>query len=220
MYCPVLFGNFRTSLSGKGKQYEKKRGRRSTKYRKIPKISPGAYIFQRPFLRGLFLEGLIFGGAYVWTEICVSKSIGLACSGKEIYHFFFVFLCIWVQAPRGRAYRRGDVMEGFLHCDFGGLIFWRGLYMEGLIFGILRYVHLTYDPYTISLENNWRSCLRFSFLAPDWLFSCNTITFQKYFWCSQFSWFDCKTPLVPETFFRLKEKLGITIPLCSKAARV
>ena len=29
-------------------------------YRKIPKISPGAYIFQKPFLRGLFLEGLIF----------------------------------------------------------------------------------------------------------------------------------------------------------------
>ena len=32
-------------------------------YRKIPKISLGAYIFQRRFLRGLFLEGLIFGGA-------------------------------------------------------------------------------------------------------------------------------------------------------------
>ena len=31
-------------------------------YRKIPKISPGAYIFQRLLLRGLFLEGLIFGG--------------------------------------------------------------------------------------------------------------------------------------------------------------
>ena len=36
-------------------------------YRKIPKISPGAYIFQGPFL-----------GAYLWREICVSKSIGLA----------------------------------------------------------------------------------------------------------------------------------------------
>ena len=48
-----------------------------TIYRKIPKISPGAYIFQRPFLRGLFLEGLIFGGAYLRREICVSKSIGL-----------------------------------------------------------------------------------------------------------------------------------------------
>ena len=50
---------------------------RST-YRKIPKISPGAYIFQRPFLRGLFLEGLIFGGAYLRREICVSNLIGLA----------------------------------------------------------------------------------------------------------------------------------------------
>ena len=48
------------------------------KYRKIPKISPGAYIFQRPFSRGLFLEGLILRGAYLMREICVSKSIGLA----------------------------------------------------------------------------------------------------------------------------------------------
>ena len=31
-------------------------------YRKIPKIGTGAYIFQRPFLRGLFLEGLTYGG--------------------------------------------------------------------------------------------------------------------------------------------------------------
>ena len=49
-----------------------------SRYRKIPKISAGAYIFRRPFLRGLFLEGLVFGGAYLWREICVSKSIGLA----------------------------------------------------------------------------------------------------------------------------------------------
>ena len=63
-------------------------------YRKIPKISPGAYIFQRPFLRALFLEGFIFGGAY---------RLGKPYSWKEIY-------------------------------------IWRGLYIEGLIFGILRYV--------------------------------------------------------------------------------
>ena len=42
-------------------------------YRKIPQISAGPYIFQKPFLRGLFLEGLIFGGAYVQREICISK---------------------------------------------------------------------------------------------------------------------------------------------------
>ena len=62
-------------------------------YRKIPKISTGTYIFQMPFLRGLFLKGLIFGGVYVRRKICVSKSTGLAlffldnnmgsCSGKE-----------------------------------------------------------------------------------------------------------------------------------------
>ena len=40
-------------------------------YRKIPKISPGAYIFQRPFLRGLLLKGLKFGGAYLRREIGV-----------------------------------------------------------------------------------------------------------------------------------------------------
>ena len=47
-------------------------------YRKIPKISPGAYIFHWPFLRGLFLEGLIFGGASLRRDICVYKSIRLA----------------------------------------------------------------------------------------------------------------------------------------------
>ena len=40
-------------------------------------------------------------------------------------------------------------------------------------------------------QTNKRSCLRFSFLMPDWLFSSKTIAFQKYFWCSRFSRFDC-----------------------------
>ena len=96
-------------------------------YRKIPKISFEAYIFQRPFLRGLFLEGRIFGGAYVRREICVSKSIGLACSGKEIYHFCFVLLCIRGKilstSPPGVYIRRGDLTEGFLRYGFGWLIF-------------------------------------------------------------------------------------------------
>ena len=38
----------------------------TSRYRKILKISPGTYIFQRPFLRGLFLEGLIFGGKFAF----------------------------------------------------------------------------------------------------------------------------------------------------------
>ena len=51
---------------------------RPMNYRKIPKISAGAYIFQKPFLKGLFLEGLVFGGAYLQREICVSNSIAPA----------------------------------------------------------------------------------------------------------------------------------------------
>ena len=75
------------------------------------------------------MEGLIFGGAYVRREIYVSKSIGLACSGKEIYHFCFVLLCIilegkfQVQAPQGAYIRRGDLTGVFFRYDFGGLKF-------------------------------------------------------------------------------------------------
>ena len=116
-------------------------------YRKIPKISPGAYIFQRPFLRGLFLEGIISRGAYVWREVCISKSIGLAYSWKEnSYRFCFVLLIVLraifqVEAPGGGGgggeglafIWRGDFTEGFLCYKFGGLIFggaykWRGLF--------------------------------------------------------------------------------------------
>ena len=40
-----------------------------------------------------------------------------------------------VQAPRGAYIRRGDLTEGFLRYDFGGLIFggaytWRGLFSQ------------------------------------------------------------------------------------------
>ena len=73
------------------------------------------------------MEGLIFGGAYVRREICVSKSIGLACSGKKIYHFALFYFGFegkfQVQAPWGAYIRRGDLTEGFLRYDFGGLIF-------------------------------------------------------------------------------------------------
>ena len=109
---------------------------RLAKYHKIPKISPGAYTFQRLFLRGLFLEGLIFGGAYVRRKTSVSKSIGLACSGKEIY--YFCFCCtLYLRAnsitspPRG-LYSEGRFNGGFFELQFWGAYIWSGLYMEGL----------------------------------------------------------------------------------------
>ena len=74
------------------------------------------------------MEGPIFGGAYVRREICVIKSVGLACSGKEIYHFCFVLLCIRGQIPStsppgGLIFEGAILTEDFLRYDFGGLIF-------------------------------------------------------------------------------------------------
>ena len=71
------FTDFHT-IGLKKKQVEGPMFKGSVNTVKLQKIiSPGAYIFQRPFLRGLFLEGLIFGGAYIRREICTSKSTRL-----------------------------------------------------------------------------------------------------------------------------------------------
>ena len=92
------------------------------------------YIFQRPFLRGLFLEGPVLGKAYVRREICVIKSVGLACSGNEIYHFCFVLLC-----TRGQILStgppRGLYSEGWFNGGFFALRFLGAYILEGLIHG-------------------------------------------------------------------------------------
>ena len=54
------------------------------KYRKIPKISPGAYIFQRPFLRGLSTEGnLRF--KIDWASLIVGSKFTVSA----LYYFVF-----------------------------------------------------------------------------------------------------------------------------------
>ena len=47
-------------------------------------------------------------------------------------------------SPQGAYIWRGDLTEGFLRYRIGGVYIWRGLYMEALIFGILRYSILDY----------------------------------------------------------------------------
>ena len=78
------------------------------------------------------MEGPISGGAYVRREICVIKSVGLDCSGKEIYHFCFALLCIRGQisstSPLGGLYSEGRFNGGFFCVTILG-----GLYLEGLI---------------------------------------------------------------------------------------
>ena len=68
------------------------------KYRKIPKISPGAYIFQRPFLRGLFLERPMY-----WWKFAFQNQLGFLVVGRKFTIFALIyFVCegkFQVQAP-------------------------------------------------------------------------------------------------------------------------
>ena len=73
-----------------------------------------------------------------WASLIVGRKFTLFAL------FYFVFEGNFqVQAPGGAYIWRGDLTEVFLRYKLGGFIFGGrgggGLYMEGLIFGILRY---------------------------------------------------------------------------------
>ena len=64
--------------------------------------------------------------------------------------FYFVFKDNFPStSPRGAYTWRGDLTEGFFALRVWGACIWGGLYMEGLIFGILRY------PNEISSHETW-----------------------------------------------------------------
>ena len=91
--------------------------------REILKISPGAYIFQRPFLRGIFLEG-----PHIRRGLCTEGNLCFqidwaSFSSKEIYHCCFVLLCIWGQIPSTSTPPPPDLR-------FWGAYTWRGLFLE------------------------------------------------------------------------------------------
>ena len=89
------------------------------------------------------MEGLVFGGAYLGREICVSKSIGLALLLEGNIPFLLCF-SLYLRAiskcnPLGGLYLEGRFNGGFFALRVWGAYIWRGVYMEGLIFRILRY---------------------------------------------------------------------------------
>ena len=104
-------------------------------------------------MRGLFLEGLIFGRAYLRREICVSKSIGLALKLELNLPFLLCFTLylraiFQVQAPGGL------YLEGRFNGGFFALPVWGGLYLEGLIHGGAHSWNFTvFQPF--SPQNVW-----------------------------------------------------------------
>ena len=90
------------------------------------------------------MEWLIFGGAYLWREICVSKSIGLDLK-LEVNLPFLLCFTLYLRAiskykTPGSLYLEGRFKGGFFALRVSGAYIWRGLYMEGFIFRILRYL--------------------------------------------------------------------------------
>ena len=72
-------------------------------------------------------------------KFAFQNRLGLLVVGRKFTIFalfYFVFKGKFqVQARRGAYIRRGDLTEGFLRYDFGGLMFggaytWRGLFLE------------------------------------------------------------------------------------------
>ena len=84
------------------------------------------------FSKVLF-EGLIFGGAYLrfkidWANLIVGRKFTV-----------FALYCLYLRAISKYKLQEGLVFGGFFALRVWGAYIWRGLYMEGLIFGILRY---------------------------------------------------------------------------------
>ena len=70
-----------------------------------------------------------------WASLIVGRKFTVFALFYSVFEGKFQ-----VQAPRGAYIWRGNLTEGFLRYEFGGLILiWRNIYMEGLIFGILQY---------------------------------------------------------------------------------
>ena len=106
-------------------------------YRKIPKISPGAYFFQWPFLRGLVLEGLIYGNLRLqidWVSLIVRSKFTVFA----LLYFVFEGNFPSTSPPGGggglylenRLIWRGDLTEGFFASVVWGTYTWRGLFSE------------------------------------------------------------------------------------------
>ena len=102
-------------------------------YRKIPKISPGVYIFKGPFWGANFWRGLSTEGYLRFKIDWASPTVGSKCTVLAL--FYFVFEGNFPStSPRGAYIWRGDLTE-CLRYRFGGLIFggaytWRGLFSE------------------------------------------------------------------------------------------
>ena len=105
-------------------------------------------------MRGLFLEGLIFGGKFAFEN-----RLGWLIGGSKFTVFalfYFVFEGNFPStSPRGAYIWRGNLTEGFLRYEFGGL------HLEGLIHGGAYFRNFTVAFRPFRGKNNNNKCRLF-----------------------------------------------------------
>ena len=112
------------------------------KYRKILKIFPGLIFFKGPFWGAYIRRGLSTQGSLYFKIDWASLIFGSKFTVFAL--FYFVFEGHFPSAsPQGAYIWRGDLTEGFFALPVWGAYIFGGaytMYMDGLIFGILKYV--------------------------------------------------------------------------------
>ena len=114
------------------------------KYRKIPENKPQGLHFSK----ALF-EGVIFGGAYIRRGFptegklrfkidWASRIVGSKFTVFALFYFVFEVNFPSTSPWGGYIILEGRFNGGFFPLPDWGAYIWRGLYMEGLIFGILQ----------------------------------------------------------------------------------
>ena len=102
---------------------------RHMSYRKIPKISPGAFIFQRPFLKGLYSEGLMYGGKFALKSRLCQLIVGRKFTIFSLFYFVFEGT-VFKYKPLGGLYSERPFNGGFFVLPVWGAYVWRGLFSE------------------------------------------------------------------------------------------
>ena len=103
----------------------------------------------------------MYGGKFAFQNRLGQLVVERKFTIFALFYYFVFEGKFQVQAPRGAYIQRGDLTEGFLRYDFGGLIFggaytWRGLFSE--FYGILKNLIQNYIIITIKglkIPNCW-----------------------------------------------------------------
>ena len=146
-------------------------------YSKIPKINPGLIFFKGPFWGAYIRRGLSTEGNLRFKIDWASLIVGL-----NLPFLLCFFFCIWGKIskykPPGDLYLEGRFNGGFSVLPAWGAYIWRGLYMEGLIFEILR-DHV----YEILLwPESWRGSLYIYLLSFAGFWTLSIERFRFLFW--------------------------------------